>query len=133
MVREGQSRRKGYMYHIYNYMYIYIIMTDLCCCTAETSKTLYSNYPPMKNFLRKWRKKKQKSSIKETIEKKTMRYSNSSTHDLLHTWLKTQETVLFFQHKNIIYLHWVVTRSICTVTSKCTSIPKTLENDFRKL
>ena len=32
-------------------------MTDLCCCTAETSKTLHSNYPPMKNFLKKWKKK----------------------------------------------------------------------------
>ena len=27
----------------------YIVMTDLCCCMAETNTTLYSHYPPIKN------------------------------------------------------------------------------------
>ena len=65
--------------------------------------------------------------INEQIDKqaskiilKTMRHSDSSTCDLLYGCLETQETVLFFQHKNIIYIQWVVTRSICTVRSNST-------------
>ena len=37
---------------------ICILMTDLCCCMAETNTTLYSNYSPIKNKLKKRKKRK---------------------------------------------------------------------------
>ena len=32
---------------------VYIVMTELCGCRAEASTTLYSNYLPIKNKLKK--------------------------------------------------------------------------------
>ena len=75
---------------------------------------------------------------RKALLNKYNRKKKTEVFRLFNSWFainvaENQETVLFFQHKNIIYLQWVVTWSICTVTSNCTLIPKTLENDFRKL
>ena len=39
---EGKEARDG------GEIYIYIIMTDSRCCTAETNRALSSNFPPIK-------------------------------------------------------------------------------------
>lgn len=44
-------------------LYIYIYMTDLCCCMSEINTTLYSNCSPIKNC-----KKKKAQFTKESRE-----------------------------------------------------------------
>ena len=46
---------------------ICILMADSCCCRAETNTTLYSNYPPIKNKLKKEKKVKRQPNKWEKI------------------------------------------------------------------
>ena len=46
---EGYSRGRGY---------IYVLMADLHCCTAETNTALQNNYPPIKKFKKEFQRKK---------------------------------------------------------------------------
>ena len=50
---EGWDRRGGPRRDAQEGGDICILMADSCYCLAETNTTLYSNYPPVKNKLKK--------------------------------------------------------------------------------
>ena len=49
---EGGAGDRILLHYIYIIYCVDIIMTDSCCCTAGTNKTLSSNYPPTEKILK---------------------------------------------------------------------------------